>query len=754
MAHRRSPRLLLLLSLCTLLIGTPVLAQSPSVEKVIITTSKPYSLLVGNVERLGGRVMHQYKYIDAVAAEIPTSSLTALKDLVGSEAISKDIVVPKPGFMGRERSVATPKDVDIAANAHVGNARQIFPGDLPPQASYRLNHADLDLRELHRRGKTGAGVIVAVIDSGLRPGFAGLYMDGSDIGGENLVPDGGRYLDADNDPHGTFVATLISGNAKFHLPPGDLKTSLNEHMSGVVRDGDSLYLFGTAPSASIYSLRIFSADALTGAPKSRVMAAMERVIELRELYDSGDRRRGINIQVCNMSLGTSTIYAGRTEFERLADEMLRKGIIPVISEGNVGPSALTTASPGSSFGAITVGAMSYAGNEKVFRDLQYGPGYGSLYRPSQATQTAWFSSRGPNADGHPDPDVMASGFGTFSQGYGVRTTVSVSNGTSFSAPIVTGLAAILRQAFPRATATQIRNAIIETADASVFGDGSGKIDRGNGAVNAEAAFRLLDSGGASDRLPSRPRPNDRVEDNIEANTNLTVVGGAVRQRFRNLKPGQTGEILYEVTEKTEQVVVDLSNVSASLPAGQQNQLFGDDIFLNIHSAKTSSHGPFGDYPVFAYTVGGTFVVDDPEPGIMRITLMGDYSNAGTVSADVTVTSTREPVPVITAEGRVSQLELIPIRVRIRPGVQQAEFRLEWNGDWGKYPTNDLDLLIQDPNGVVDGASGATLNDPEAVMVTQPVPGVWTFYVHGFAVPSGTDRYQLRIFLDGQVVTRN
>ncbi len=752
---------LLYLALCTLLAGTPALAQTPPLEQVIISAPKPYAVLVGNVERLGGKVKHQYKYIDAVAAEVPTAALPALRTLVGSDALSKDMVIANPGTMSRDRRGPSPNDAEVAVTTRVGQGTQIFPSELPAQSSYKLNHPDLNLRELHRRGKTGENVIVAVIDSGLRPGFDGLYLDGSDIGGENFVPDAGvgRYKNPNNDPHGTFVATLISGNAKFDVSDeAALKTSLNAHLPGVVRDGNSLYLFGTAPKADIFSLRVFSPDEF-GAPKSRIIAAMERVIELREMYDNGNRR-GVNIQVCNLSLGTSTLHAGRTEIERLANEMLRKGIIPVISAGNVGPSALTTASPASSFAALTVGAASYAANERVFRDFQQGAGLGIYFRPSTHTQTAWFSSRGPNADGHTDPDVMANGFGNVSQGYGGNSRISISNGTSFSAPIVAGLAAILRQAFPRATATEIRNAIVETADASMFGDGSGRLDRGQGIVNAEAAFRLLDSGRASDRLPDPPRPNRLVKNNIEENTNLTVSHAPLAtQRFRNLKPGQTGEILFEVTAKTVDVTINLANIRPSLPPEQQNQIYGDDIFVNVHSAKTSSIGAFGDYPYFFFTseYGNsdlTFSIPNPEPGIMRITLLGDYSNTGNISADVTVTATRDAIPAITAEGTVGHLDLIPIPITIPSGVQAVEFRLEWNGDWGRYPTNDVDLLIMNPNGVVDDASGATLNDPEVVRVTAPMPGVWTFYVLGFAVPSGTDRYQLRIFLDGQVLIRH
>src|SRR5258705_7147295 len=55
-------------------------------------------------------------------------------------------------------------------------------------------------------GTTGAGVIVALIDSGIRPGFPHISLDGSVIGGEDFVGDGLGFSNSANDGHGTFVA--------------------------------------------------------------------------------------------------------------------------------------------------------------------------------------------------------------------------------------------------------------------------------------------------------------------------------------------------------------------------------------------------------------------------------------------------------------------------------------------------------------------------------------------------------------------
>ena len=66
------------------------------------------------------------------------------------------------------------------------------------------------------------------------------------------------------------------------------------------------------------------------------------------------------------------------------------------------------------------------------------------------------------------------------------------------------------------------------------------------------------------------------------------------------------------------------------------------------------------------------------------------------------------------------------------------FELFWLQNWGRYPTNDLDMLVFDPGGnlVVDTAGippGASLNSPERAVIANPVAGQWTVLVDGFSI---------------------
>jgi subtilisin family serine protease len=115
-----------------------------------------------------------------------------------------------------------------------------------------------------------------------------------------------------------------------------------------------------------------------------------------------------------------------------------KGILCTISAGNEGANAWKyITAPADADSILTVGSVN---------------GLGGL---------STFSSVGPSFDGRIKPDVVAMGSNTV-LGY-TDGTIGISNGTSFSAPLIAGLAAGLIQAFPRHTSQQIRKAIIKSA---------------------------------------------------------------------------------------------------------------------------------------------------------------------------------------------------------------------------------------------------------------------------------------------------
>src|SRR5215207_6519510 len=161
--------------ICTTFVALSLLLQAPAsepaqtagpTEKVLIRTSKPYHNVVAKIETLGGRVMHQYKYIDAIAAELPRGAVHEIRGLVGAGMVSKDVPVTMPGgadmkLPKRGLAAAGSGQVGIASEGAVGVAvtEGGAPCETPPNA-YTINNSLLNVCGLHAAGKTGAGVIV------------------------------------------------------------------------------------------------------------------------------------------------------------------------------------------------------------------------------------------------------------------------------------------------------------------------------------------------------------------------------------------------------------------------------------------------------------------------------------------------------------------------------------------------------------------------------------------------------------------
>jgi hypothetical protein len=716
-----------------------VLPQSPQVkfENIIIQASKPYAKLAGDIKALGGTITYQYKHLDAIAARVPSNAMDMLRSMAGSAQIVKDPIIAAPSPRSGVRSTRG------RASSRITNFSSFPPSAAGP---YALNNLGLNLAGLHSKGYTGAGVIVAVVDSGIRPGYPVLESDKSVIGGIDFVGDGLGFSNPQNDPHGTFIAGLISGNTMIDVSNTLLASSVEEHFPGAL-SGGNLPLIGTAPASSIYAVRVFGINAAAGAPESRIIAAIDHLIDLKLKYLKGEPG-GLNIAVSNLSLGNTTLYAARDVFDRSIDELIAAGIVPVISAGDAGPSGLTVSSPATSVSSIAVGSISPAANERVEQDVLNGLGYGVRFRPSSITQAAWFSARGPNADGRISPDVVGIGVANFGQGYSSSDSVDLVSGSSFSAPLIAGVAAVLQQAFPDANAAHVRNAIIGSGNPYVVGPGFTSRDQGRGVPDAQVAFNHFSK--FSGALPVIPKAHSSVA------TNLLVAGvrvdhGMVNKHTGKLAPAERFELFYDIKPNTSQVVITISNFKSG-PDVSKGNIFPEEIYFLVHSAKTSQIGAFGDYLNLGnpFITGGAFTINKPEPGIMRITLSGSWTNESKVSADVAVQSTTGPESPFTTQGIVRNQEQIVFPVTIPAGVSLAEFRLFFRNDWGNFPTSDVDMILFDPN-LVANSTGATLNDPELVNVSNPLPGTWSVVIVGFSIPTGSDKYELRVSLDGKVI---
>lgn len=269
---------------------------------------------------------------------------------------------------------------------------------------------------LHEKSK-GENIHVAVIDAGFRnadqiSAFDSLRNRGGILGTFDFVSPGNDVYREHN--HGTAVLSIMAGNM-----PGAL--------------------IGAAPAALYWLLR--SEDGATEFPVEE-----DYWIIAAEFADS------VGCDVINTSLGYTTfdnskydhtydIYNGNTlRISKAANLAVDKGMVVVCSAGNSG---------NDSWGHIV--APSEA--KKVL----------SVAAVNSLLDIAGFSSRGFTGSGAlPKPDIAAKGVDvTISV---LQSSISTGNGTSFSSPLIAGMAACLVGIYPEKTAAEIIQLIKNLGD--------------------------------------------------------------------------------------------------------------------------------------------------------------------------------------------------------------------------------------------------------------------------------------------------
>lgn len=744
------------------------IAQAAGKDSVLIRCDGNCSKAVKAVTKAGGSVTHRYKYVDAIAAKIPSDKRRDIGQSNGVAEISKDRLVNQPKAVEREELKVK---ADLAA---LSGVQALSDDSVVRPDGYLLNLEMMGADLMLGAGFAGDGVITAIIDSGTahhttlqRDGCASL--DPTVMGGETYIGDAEPSEPAAtshlNGDHGTWVGTTIAANAIIGLPTF-YTDIVKDHAPGSVWDlggTDYIPMIGAAPCSNIYALKVFKAEG-GGAPTSDILAAMERAITLRVNFDagvpsvpvSGDGTPedpfvydSLNIGVVNMSLGGGTLYAGNDIDDQLTLAMLDHDITIINSAGNEGHAAMTGGSAGTGRGTLTTAAASSSAHERILRDIQYGPGTGDIWRASEHTQTATFSSRGPSADGRISTDVTANGHAVLAGGAAEFSIFWVS-GTSFSAPNAAAAAVVLRGAVPGASALQIRNSLVETANPSLLGDNSAPIDQGAGFIDMPEAYFALMSGGVSNDLPEG-RESASVKGNISAIGFKTINARSKRgynTHIADLAPGQVAQLFLDSKKTSDQFIIKLTNLSPALPPADQNLIWGDGVFVLVQDSTTSDEAyPLGGY----YYSDTTLIMDNPGTGIVRLAVMGDSTNAGAISLDVQImevrgASNKGSSSKALAKGKVPQSDYHVVEIEVPEGTAEATFELAWNNHWGRYPTDDLDLvLFHTAYGYIYDA--ATFASPERLVLDAPAAGTYFAIVDGFTVwgvHGGTgSKYELR-----------
>ncbi len=765
-------------------------------DQIIVQCAADCAAAEADLVKLGATVNKRYENVAALAVTLPSGQLGALGMLPSIKDVAKTRTIKLPGnrkIEGRSTRVtlAALKDLQPRILKEQALLDVIAKQPLDFGFDNSLNKATV----LHKAGQTGKGVVVAIIDSGtannadIVPALAG-----SVVGGETFVtgapatePSATSTL---NDAHGTMTGTMIAGHVGFVFPnTSRLVLALNAHAPGSVQPltgtEDSLVpMVGTAPEASIYALKVFAADS-GGANTADILAAMDRTITLKRNFDRGRSTKpvagdgtedrpyvynALNIQVVNMSLGGASLFPGFEADDLLTLEMLKAGITVAVSAGNDGPNAMTIGSPGSGYGALSVGAANDARHVRVEIDANpfSAPGEGLLYRPSDHLQIAYFSSRGPLADGRTGVHLIANGVANFVQA--ADGSLGLVDGTSFSAPMVAGAAALLHGAFPKATAAQVREALIKGANPRLVGGKTAPafpalppslavggavsaIDQGSGYLDVVGARDLLQGGTLAGKAPTLPKfeGSTLVQDNIKKAGVAPVVftNDVFTADIKDLAAGETAHF-FVANPPRGRLNVKLDNITFELPPDKQNQL-PEDTFTKIK----------GDRFLLAVTDATLSLDADPwwwlgknevntsynetysfSGGVVRVAVRATAINAGKMSGKLTLTRAGydDATPVV-ATGSLEDSETDAYKLKLR-ATTEVTFDLSWRSTWAYYPTHDIDLLLIDPDGFAD-YTGATLSNPERFSYILP-SGDWTVLVDGYMLHGFEDRYRLGI----------
>lgn len=236
----------------------------------------------------------------------------------------------------------------------------------------------------------------------------------------------------------------ISFHGDSYEPP---RNGHGTHVAGIIGGDDGGAVLGVCPGIRFWDLRVLNHRGEGN--EFAVLSALRFIIE-ENRKQRGDRRHNAeNLKVHGVNLSLSLLAnvsraaCGWTLVCQLCDELVRSGVLVVVSAGNTGfddPSGrlvatgrefrtLSITDPGNADRVITVGAT------HPDRPFEYGVSY--------------FSARGPTADGRIKPDLVAPGegiesaFSSDSADSKSHRQTRVLDGTSQAAAHVSGVAALL-----------------------------------------------------------------------------------------------------------------------------------------------------------------------------------------------------------------------------------------------------------------------------------------------------------------------
>jgi subtilisin family serine protease len=385
----------------------------------LVQLNQKQNALLAQIRALGGRDLGRLdKVLNAVAVSVPSAVLPAVAAL--------------PGV----RTVRRLRDYRL---------------DLSETVPY------IGASAVHNSGFNGAGVRVAVLDTGIDythkvfggAGTAAAYQE--------------AYGTSTGDPRNTttdglFPTAKVVGGFDFigekwpYAPlapdPDPIDCGRNAmvcagghgtHVADIVAGDDGASHKGVAPGASLYAVKVCSSMG----PICSGLALLQGIDFALDPNNDGDVSDAVD--VINMSLGSSYGQI-QDDLAEAAASAVELGVVVVAAAGNDADRPYVVASPSIAPGVISVGQS----------------------RMDSVAGMALTSSRGPSYNFNSiKPDMAAPGT-SLSARAGTGTEQSHFGGTSGAAPMISGSAALLIQKHPAFDPLQIKALLMNTAETNIY----------------------------------------------------------------------------------------------------------------------------------------------------------------------------------------------------------------------------------------------------------------------------------------------
>lgn len=387
--------------------------------------NKNYSTIL---QSLGVKVKNRSKWMNAVSSWIPREKISEIEKLPFVHKI--DLVM-----RGKSITEEAVKSEKVLKLTELNSTNEFF---LNYGQSF-LQNEQINSIALHEAGFSGAGVLVAMFDTG--------FMTEHTAFSESDVIAEWDFVNNDSntnyDPNQDLSNQFVHGTGTW----GTL---------GGFEDGQ---LIGPAFNASFILAKTEDIASELPVEEDNWAAAIEwadslgvDVVSSSLGYLNFDNGFTYTPQDLNGDVAVTTIAA---------DYAASIGIVVCNSAGNNGAQGASSLNhPADADSILAVGAVNSSG------------------------QIAGFSSRGPTFDGRIKPEVCAQGVATVWASTSGVNNFGTANGTSLSCPLVGGAVALLIEAHPEWTAMEVRGALMNTASQNQNPDN----DYGWGIIDVEEAM--------------------------------------------------------------------------------------------------------------------------------------------------------------------------------------------------------------------------------------------------------------------------